>query len=989
MADDRGMGAQPVLVGREPEREALRAVVERAVSGEPGMLLLHGEAGIGKTSLVREAADVARGEGCHVLFGQCLRFGADVTSYVPFTRAFSQWLRTATSERRGRLAPHGTLDDLVPALNDPSAGLALLQIGTAVDTIQADAPTVLVVDDLQWSDPSSLDALSYLVTGFVAGHRLAILATYRDTDLDEGHRLHGWLADALRMPSVFRLALGRMDAWTIEEMVLARGGPGTELGLGGDVLRRSGGNPYLADLLIAETRSAGQGHDPLGGQLADVLSASWHRLPAGARRMTQLLAVAGGPVAYQVLQDLAALNGLAPGDSSRALREAAAQGITIETDSGAVWFRHPLLAEMIARSMRSQERADLHSDLAARWHSAVGVDERDRANFLALHYVAAGDSDQAFAWSLRAAEEAAAIRARDEEATHLSTAVSLRGEVSGEVAATVDDVGLLIRAGRACKSAGDDQGAARHYENALALVQRSTKDPLLASQLLLELHILRDRAGYGSTYLSLAEPREVLTLTEDLPDCEERALAFAHLAFAEVFNGIDEAVEHAETAVRLAGRVGTPPALIWSLGARSQTQWGTEEGIQDAERAFALASEYDNPRLYCWAAIFLSNSLESAGRYADAAAITSSAYRTLRDVGEYDYAASVGAIAARWDFALGRWHQTRPMLRELLTIARSDDCAASARCVAALMCAYEGKDAAALMHLRRAKELRPNASPVGDLLVDTQIQVSMALGEPMDALECISAHMSAAAHVQPVGADEWLMYASQAAAQLADQPTSRSEREEALRLLELIEATRGLEPEPFRPAGPLDLVHPAFGALHAAQRAQCEANEAALDTLWEAACEATREAGLGYEHARAMFSLAHHLLTRGHDRGRAAQALFAAWQITVDLGAAPLKGRIEALAAQTHVALPSGMAAKPPTAHPTHMLNASPALTAREEEILDGLLSGRTYAQIAADLFISDKTVSSHVSNILRKTGAANRIELAEMAHRSPGVIEG
>lgn len=82
----------------------------------------------------------------------------------------------------------------------------MLQIGALLDPLQADRPTLVVLDDLQWSDPSSPDALSYLVAGFVTGQRLCLLATYRDTDLGEGHRLHGWLADALRMPSVSHVA---------------------------------------------------------------------------------------------------------------------------------------------------------------------------------------------------------------------------------------------------------------------------------------------------------------------------------------------------------------------------------------------------------------------------------------------------------------------------------------------------------------------------------------------------------------------------------------------------------------------------------------------------------------------------------------------------------------------------------------------------------------------------------------------------------------
>lgn len=974
------MDVRPILVGRESERQALRTVVERAVSGEPAMLLLHGEAGIGKTCLVREAAGVAGEEGLHILFGQCLRFGANVTSFVPFTQAFTQWLRTTGSECRDRLAPHGTVDDLVPALNDPSGGLVLLQIGTAVDAIQADRATVLVVDDLQWSDPSSLDALSYLVAGFVAGQRLAILCTYRDTDLDDGHRLYGWLADALRMPSVSQIALERMDAWTMEEMVLARGGPGTAV-LAGDVLRRSGGNPYLADLLIGEAQTAGHREHPQAGRLADALAASWHRLSPSGRRVTQLLAVAGAPVAYQVLRDLAAPHGVPPEDTSRALREAAAQGITIETATGAIWFRHPLLAETIAGSIRTQERADLHSDLAARWHAAVGVDERDRANFLALHYVAAGDSDRSLIWSLRAADEAAAIRAREEEANHLSTAVSLVPRVSEQVAATVDSLDLALRAGRACEGVGDDRNALTHYEAALAQVERSTSDPLLESRILLTLHLLRNRVSNGSTYLPTAEPRKVLALTEAFPHSEERALAFAYLAFAEAFDGSDEATEHAESAVRLAELVDTPAALIWSLGARAQTRWGTEEGVPDAERAFALALDHGDAKLLCWSAVFLSNSLATAGRYADATAITGSAYRTLRDAGAFDTAAAIGATAARWNFALGRWDQTRPMVRELLTISRSEGRSAASRCVAALLCAHEGRRAAALMHLRRAEELHPNAPPVGNPLIETQILVSLALNDPGAALEKISEHMAAAVHINPVAADEWLMHASQAAAQLADRPASSPERQTALRLLELIETTRGDEPPPFDRVGPRDVVSPAFGALHAAQRAQCHGIATALDQLWEAACAATGEAGLAYEHARALYSLAHHLLTRGHNRIRAAEALYDARCIAVDLGASPLMDCIDDLAAQTHVALlprkAHGLSKRPST------LPGRPPLTRREQQVLDGLLSGQTYAQIATRLFISDKTVSSHVSNVLRKTGAANRIELSEQARRS------
>lgn len=975
------MDVQPVLVGRERERAVLQSVVDRAFAGEPGLVLVHGEAGIGKTSLVREVARSAEAEGGHLLLGLCLRFGSDVTSYVPFTQALTHWLRTSPSDLPQKLSSVGRLDDLIPALSDRREGVALLQIGAVLDALQADRPTVLVVDDLQWADPSSLDVLSYLVAGFASGQRLAILATYRDTDLDDGHRLHGWLADAARMQSVSRLPLGRLDVWSVEEMVLSRGGTFADSGLAQEVLRRSGGNPYLADLLIGDARAKGAGVTSSGGRLSDALLASWHRLSPPARKVTQLLAVAGAPVAFEVLRELSARHAVDPEGTAEAVNEASAQGITIETESGAIWFRHPLLAETIAGSLNGWEAVRLHGELAAAWEAAVTVHERDRANSLALHYVAAHDHDRAFHWSVRAADEAELVRAWEEVASHLSVAVSLLGEVSDEVAGNVDQLELLLRAGRSCEASGDHRGAVRHYEVALARVDRS-EDPLQASRILLDLHVVRALAGLGSTPLSLVEPQEVLALTDGIPLAPERSLAFAHLAFVEVFNGMAEAGAHAEMAVQLAETIDSPAAMIWALGTRAQTKWGKTEGIADAERALGLAVEVDDPKLMCRSAIFLANNYQSTGRYADAADMAERLYSTLLDAGQFDYAARVGANAALWSFALGRWDRVRLMVRELLTIARGAQSAGMARCLAALITAHEGNTDAAALHLRRAQELLP-AVPGGDVLAMTQIQVSIATCHPLGALELIDRYMAEAVQIDPGSADEYLQLASRAATQLIELDPSAEGRHTALTYLERIETTRGTEPSPFAPGEARDAVRAALSALHSAQRAQCGGVQTGVVELWEAACTATEVADMQYEYARALYCLARHLLTHRLDRRRATTALVTARRIANHLGAAPLTSDISTLAAQAHVHLSVTEPGESATVRPTPMLPGTPPLTRREREVLDGLLSGETYAQIAVRLFISDKTVSSHVSNLLRKTGTASRIELADLANRS------
>lgn len=962
----------PALVGRAEERAALRSAVADAAAGGPGLVLVHGEAGIGKTWLAREAAEQARADGHHVLIGQCLRFGANVTSYLPFSRAFEQWLRSGGSNTVAA-GGAGTLNDLMPSLVRSSNGVGILEIGRVLDRMQMDRPTVVVVDDLQWADPSSLDVLTYVVAGFAAGQRLVVLATYRDTDLEDGHPLHGWLADADRMPGVRHLSLDRMDVVDVEALVLshARSEGEARASLADEVLRRSQGNPYLADLLLRHSDGAPPGG---GARLEEALLGSWHRLSGAGRRLTQLLALAGAPTFQVVLEELGRGFDLTPAEVATAEREASGEGITVRTDTGALWFRHPLLAETIASTVNPRLTTTIHTDLAAAWALADRVSPRDRANALALHHLAAGNTREAFDWSLRASDEAESIRSWREASDHLSTAVRLVGDLPAEVLGNEGRIDLLCRAARTCEYAGDDRGAVRHSEAALAAIDRSV-EPRRAARLMLHLQTVRGDAGYS---LSTVEPLEVIALTGPEPLCPERALALAHLAYAEVFTGAPEAAEHAEAAVRTAAGLDDAEAKIWALGARSQTRWGTEESVDEARRALAAAEATGDPRLIRRFAIFASNSLQSVGLHADAASTTDRCYRSLRDSGQLDYAASVGALAARWHFLLGEWGQTRELVRVLLATARGRERAGSARCIAAVLAAHEGHLAAADLHILRARELLTNARAL-DALVDAEVLVSIAAERPLAALETIEHWMVEALTVDPMAADQLLEYASRAL--LVASRDGRGAPEAALQSYRRIERARGTQPQPFAPAGPEDVVQPALGTLHAAQRAQALRAEADLTGLWQRACEATKLAGMRHEQARALQCLARHLLLNRIDRRRAADALATARDLATDLAAAPLLRHIDDLSRQAHISVTSGQI--PQGGSIDAVVPAEPPLTPRERDVLAGLLAGQTYAEIAQRLFITDKTVSTHVSHVLRKTGTANRIELAALAQRA------
>jgi len=184
------------------------------------------------------------------------------------------------------------------------------------------------------------------------------------------------------------------------------------------------------------------------------------------------------------------------------------------------------------------------------------------------------------------------------------------------------------------------------------------------------------------------------------------------------------------------------------------------------------------------------------------------------------------------------------------------------------------------------------------------------------------------------------------------------------------------------PAGQ-DSLHLAMAALTAAERARCTATTDQVPR-WRAARDAAGEAGLVWESGWAGYQLARALLAQRGNRPEAAETLRAAYQAMTRLGAKPLAERIHSLAGQAHIRLDE--TAPLDAATPTPSAWEPDGLTRREREVLAQIVTGRTYAEIARALFISEKTVSVHVSNLLRKTGAASRIELAtQVAAQTPG----
>jgi DNA-binding CsgD family transcriptional regulator len=978
-----GFAPQPRIAGRERELQLLRAAVGRAADHHPSAVFVHGEAGVGKTCLVAAVCDEALELGFTVLWGRCLRFGAVESAFLPWVVALENWLAEADPAVRDRVleaVPDAAL--LLPSLGGAAdaAPVRLVRAAEAlVSRIAATVPTVLVIDDVQWADLASRDALTYLVAGF-GGQRLVVLSTYRDEDLAPGDSLHGWLADLRRLPSVAELPLRRLSRGETEEQLgfLLGGTPAP--GLVTAVSERSGGNPYLTELLT-------EGLDPraeklpraLPADLANALLAAWHRLSATTRDIVRSLAVAGRPTTVNRLLSVCTATGLGSGpEVTAALTEAAHAGLVVEVATRRIWFRHPLLAEVLHETYLPGEAEPLHAAWAAELQSetGTGVEEIRRLADVALHLEGAGDIVGCLTASIAAADAARPARMWLEEAIHLQRVIALWPSVDTSTLG-LNEAALLERTAVACVRVGRSADAVAAGERAVALA-KAAGDKLRVSR-------MTTLCGYEGFWLGRvpAEPVEerrwIVALTDELPDSREHAEALAALSTGFYWsNDTEEAAKLAEAAVAAALRSGAPEALSLAYGARSMAL-GEVHGENDAREALRFARTSGDPDLIDEAAQHQINVLIHRGHQRDALALQRESL---------GWALADGATAAAlWrcaDLALlaadhGLLNEAADAIRTGLGMTGVRG-AAFVRLAAVCVAVRRGDLAAADLHLSRAMEQMPNLEERTGLETPPVLaELLLAQRRPGQALDLLVRTLPNQA-VDPRVTDLMMMWGARAAADLADLARDHGDEsavKTARATFEQLVTVRESESEtPFTLGGPDDRVQPARQAIYDAEVSRLHGTTD--PATWAEVADLCHQADLHWEGHLASMRHARALLASGAGPAAAAP-LRKAHHFADRECAGGLRLEAEALATAARISLidpESTDHARAPTTGPLAQL------TNREREVLDHLVSGRTYAEIAAALFVSEKTVSTHVSNLLRKTGTSSRLGVSALALR-------
>ena len=575
------------FVGRAEEREQLLAAWKEVRAGGRRVVLVSGEPGIGKTSLVAETARTAHDEDATVMFGRCDEDPA--APYQPFAEALRGYAAAVgvgpVIEQAGTSAP--ALARLVPGLIEVESSAETLgtadadterfwlfeSVVTWLSAVAAEMPVVLVLDDLHWAGKPTLLLLRHLLRA-EALKGLLVLGTYRDTDLGRSHPLADMLADLRRDPSVERVLLTGLGEAEVAEFVAATGHEVDDgaIDLARAVHAETEGNPFFVDQVLrhlAETGAIARQQ----GRWGSGASSDWIGIPEGVRevigRRLRLLSdesnailEAAAVVGREFDLDLVAstadveiekvLDAFEAAESARLVAGVGAAGRTFT-------FAHALVRSTILDEVATTRRLRLHRRAALALEPRAAVDPSLLSD-LAHHYseaAALGEGANAIRYAQLAADHALEGLAYEEAASLLLRAIDVLDPKSIADQRTRAD--LLLGYGRALWSAGDRASADAAFWEVVELA-RTLDDPELLADASID---LSGRRGWREAGVS--NPH-IVALLEDaiarLPatDSPLRAVVLSRLASELYFvpESFDRRVGLRQEAIAMADRIGDP-----------------------------------------------------------------------------------------------------------------------------------------------------------------------------------------------------------------------------------------------------------------------------------------------------------------------------------------------------------------------------------------------------------------------------------------------
>jgi predicted ATPase/DNA-binding CsgD family transcriptional regulator len=912
------------IVGREHERARLAAALK-----EPRIVLVSGEAGVGKSRLLAEVATVP---GMVVLRGAPVQGGtAPFGPLVAALRSYLQ-LRPDGLEECGPLRAQLAL--LLPELGVAAEAdrMTLFEaIRCALASIAARHRAVVILDDLQWSDEATLEVLAAL-----SEPPLPILAAYRSDGLPRQHgirRLRHELRRAARLEEIALAPLGPVETAALLAQALGER-PSPELARA--IHERTEGLPFFVEELAAATRRCDTEDVPLPDTVRDAVLVRVSELSEEGRAAVEVAAVAGETFELEIVAALSSEHGLQELLEVGLVREGPPAG-----------FRHGLAQEALYSDVPWMRRRTLHRALGEALERE-GAQSRE----IATHWLGARDAERARAAFLRAAAESEAVHAFRDAAEAGRQALDLWPD-SGDDERRAE---ALERYARCCQPAGELAEAARAWRELVALRAGDARGTAAAQRGLAAIHELRGdreaavaaRSAAAAAFLQAGSPADAAV--ERIAIANQRRLAARH----------GEAVELARAARADADRAGRLDLRLRALGIEgmAQAKHGEyEQGLEIVRNGLALALEHELTAVAAELYQRLSVTLYDSADYRSAQQALGTALELCRTDADASVESACVTCMAYVLRERGEWGQAAEICREMLADGSG---VFVAEALLGAIHAHEGKLASARRLLSSSLAVASRIDHY-NMTIDATVslgRVAAAAGDDEEAAErcrALLAHWDGSDdHHYAVGGLRW------AAAFFARRGDRAGAQACADALTRMASAT-----------GHADALAALAHAIAETALLEGDASTAAVQLA--RALELHGELDMPFERAEIELRAGVALAAAG-EREAGLQRLAEAHRTARRLGARPLASE----AAQEVTALGESVISRLGTRAVAD--SDGTGLSKREREVVRLVAAGRTNREIAQELYLSPRTVDMHVRNILRKLDCRSRVQAAGRA---------
>jgi DNA-binding CsgD family transcriptional regulator/tetratricopeptide (TPR) repeat protein len=959
------------FVGREAELATLRRLAPGPAGGG-GTAVIRGDAGVGKTRLVTELAANAAGRGVLVARGACLDLSDAPLAFGPVVEVLRDLVaQHGTDEILRALGPAARdLARLVPSLgldnsqdsDDASRARLFETVRLLVERVAAERPVLLVVEDIHWTDRSTRDLLAFLVGNLPDAASLVL--TFRSDELPAGHWLRQFVVDLGRRSDVTTIELAPFTRAEVAVQLTDIVGAPADPALVRAVWTRSEGNPFFAEELAALARNGPSlGLPPT---LHELLLGRVASFSSDGRRVVGLAAVGGRRVSHRLLAAVATAAGVDDDRLSTGLREATDRQVLV-IDGDGYAFRHALLQEAVYEELLPGERISLHARYGEILDQRPGPVPATPSD-VARHWFLAGNATAALRAAVVAARASETACGFAEAQQHLEHAILLWEHVAPDDRPDFAHAELLEWRARVAHVGGAQPRPAALTEIALA----NTDDDVTRALALERLGRYLWAGGDGAGALEAYGEAVALVPAGNTP---ERARVLGTSARGLMFAGRHvEARELAAEAAEIArhAKATTEEGRAISVhGFTSALLGDVEAGLAMLAEARRLGEMGGDPNEIAEAYLLHVRLLSGPlCRLEEALAVANEGMARIVELGlDRDHGVSMQALIADTLFRAGRWTETDELLDAAIERDPAGVAAVDLYLARSKLAVGRGSFAEARDDLARALMLAERSGGPTLVVPRCTLEAGLALwqGNLEQARLAVDEgldHLAGSDDPWLLGALVWHGLRTEAnAAVVADDLGPIRERCEAL-------AQHAAPLRSATGATTYEVQVRTYAAMCDAERAGVDGDDPAA--RWAEVIDSWDALGQPYPAAYARWKHAEALLAAGRRPPEARSLLVDAHRVAVRLGARPLQDGIERLASRARIELGDTNTSRLP----------SSGLTSREEQVLELVSTGATNREIASVLYISEKTVSVHVSNILAKLGARSRTEAAGLARQ-------